>query len=57
MAFILFLLNELSVFALDYAGYGAKSRYFSAFLLLFLNSLSEINIGEKKLYTFKDIYA
>ena len=36
MAFILFLLNELSVFALDYAGYGAKSRYFSAFLLLFL---------------------
>ena len=36
MAFILFLLNELSVFAFDYAGYGAKSRYFSAFLLLFL---------------------
>ena len=38
MAFILFLLNELSVFALDYAGYGAKSRYFSAFLLLFLKN-------------------
>ena len=31
MAFILFLLNELSVFAFDYAGYGAKQPLFLCF--------------------------